>query len=79
MNIFSLSNKLLKSGLILFLIAFFSVKSMATHNRSGEITYTHIAGFTYEFTITTYTKSSSIDADRPILGLNSSNPRSFFT
>lgn len=70
MNIFSLSNKLLKSGLILLLIAFFSVKSMATHNRSGEITYTHIAGFTYEFTITTYTKSSSIDADRPILGIN---------
>ena len=70
MNIFSLSNKLLKSGLILFLIAFFSVKSMATHNRSGEITYTHIAGFTYEFTITTYTKSSSIDADRPILDIN---------
>jgi gliding motility-associated-like protein len=38
---------------------------MATHNRAGEITYRHISGLTYEATITTYTKTSSVDADRP--------------
>lgn len=43
-----------------------SAQANATHNRSGSITYRHISGFTYEFTITTCTKSSS-DADRPEL------------
>ena len=28
---------------------------LATHNRAGEITYKHISGYTYEFTIITYT------------------------
>jgi gliding motility-associated-like protein len=28
---------------------------LATHNRAGEITYRHIGGYTYEFTVTTYT------------------------
>lgn len=41
-----------------------SFHSMATHNRAGEITYRHISGLTYEFTITTYTRTSSVDADR---------------
>jgi hypothetical protein len=41
----------------------------ATHNRSGSITYRHISGYTYEFTIQTCTKSSS-DADRPELEIN---------
>jgi gliding motility-associated-like protein len=27
----------------------------ATHNRAGEITYRHLGGYTYEFTVTTYT------------------------
>lgn len=36
----------------------------ATHNRAGEITYRQISGLTFEFTITTYTKASSVDADR---------------
>jgi gliding motility-associated-like protein len=35
----------------------------ATHNRAGEITYRHINGFTFEATITTYTKQDS-PADR---------------
>ena len=39
---------------------------MATHNRAGEITYTHVQGLTYEVVITTYTKSSAL-ADRPWL------------
>ena len=40
--------------------------SSATHNRSGSITYVHLYGNTYEFTVTTCTKSSS-EADRPEL------------
>ncbi len=39
---------------------------LATHNRSGSITYRHLFGNTYEFTVTTCTKTSS-DADRPEL------------
>jgi len=36
----------------------------ATHQRAGEITYKHIGGLTYEFTIVTYTYTPSL-ADRP--------------
>lgn len=49
-----------------FLLLTFAFVANATHNRSGSITYVHISGNTYEFTITTCTKSSS-DADRPEL------------
>ena len=45
-----------------------SSASWATHNRAGEITYSHIQGLTYEVVITTYTKSSAL-ADRPWLYL----------
>lgn len=38
----------------------------ATHNRAGEITYSHVEGLTYEVLITTYTKASAL-ADRPSL------------
>ena len=41
---------------------------LATHNRAGEITYTHVEGLTYEVLITTYTKSTAL-ADRPWLYL----------
>src|SRR5437773_306040 len=44
-----------------FLIAY------ATHNRAGEITYTHLTGFTYQIIIHTYTKASSVAADRDSL------------
>ncbi|MDR1181266.1 MAG: fibronectin type III domain-containing protein, partial [Bacteroidales bacterium] len=50
------------SVLVYFL--FFSV--YATHERAGEITYRHLNGLTYEFTITTYTYSLS-PADRNAL------------
>lgn len=36
----------------------------ATHQRSGEITYEHLSGLTYRFTIVTYTYTPS-PADRP--------------
>lgn len=39
----------------------------ATHNRAGEITYRVINGLTIEATITTYTKASSVAADRDTL------------
>lgn len=42
----------------------------ATHNRAGEITYTHLGGLEYQATITTYTKTSAIAADRPELEIN---------
>ena len=61
-----------KTLLILFLFsACVSRFAFASHNRAGEITYRHISGFTYEITITTYTKTSSAEppnnVDRPTL------------
>lgn len=44
---------------ILLLCLCTSLYASATHNRSGEITYRHLYGNTYEFTITTCTKLSS--------------------
>lgn len=49
-------------------LSWFSVLR-ATHNRAGEITYRYINGYTYEVTITTYTKESS-QADRCELTIN---------
>ena len=46
-----------------------SLDAWATHNRAGEITYTHLSGLTYEVVITTYTKASAL-ADRPWLYLS---------
>ena len=43
---------------------------MATHNRGGEITYTHISGLTYEFVITTCTDIGSSSTDRDELYLD---------
>ena len=54
-----MAKRLLVSIFIYFL--YFSV--YATHERAGEITYRHLSGLTYEFTITTYTNSGS-PADR---------------
>ncbi|HQD13267.1 MAG TPA: hypothetical protein PLW43_10010, partial [Chitinophagales bacterium] len=59
--------------IILLLLCFIWMQTAsATHNRAGEITYKHVSGFTYEFTITTYTKVSGIsgDADRTRLGIS---------
>ncbi len=54
----------MKTFFTLFSLLFFSLAGWATHNRAGEITYTHLGGNTYEATITTYTKESSIGADQ---------------
>ena len=61
----SVLNRLIFLVLAMFI---YCKSSFATHNRAGEITYTHIAGLTYEVSITTYTKESSL-ADRPVLYL----------
>lgn len=37
----------------------YSFTAMATHQRAAEITYKHLYGLTYEFTVIMYTKSSS--------------------
>ena len=52
-----------------FILIAISTIAGATHNRGGEITYIHISGNTYQFTITTCTKSSVI-ADRQELEIN---------
>src|SRR3954463_1838550 len=57
----------------ILLFTFFYVIALTTyasHNRAGEITYRHIAGFTYEITVTTYTKESSTLADKCSLTIN---------
>lgn len=48
---------------LLFLL-FGVIRTYATHNRAGEITYEFISGTTYKITVTTYTKESSAAADR---------------
>jgi gliding motility-associated-like protein len=50
--------------LIIFLIP---VACYATHNRAGEITYTHVSGNTYRAKIVTYTKIAPPAPDRPEL------------
>ncbi len=47
--------KLLLHIISLFLV----VQAYATHNRAGEITYTHVSGNTYEITLITYTYTPS--------------------
>ena len=42
-------------GIVLAMLGLWALAAHATHNRAGEITYTHVAGFTYEVVITTYT------------------------
>ncbi len=46
-----------------------SVAAWATHNRAGEITFVQLDDLEFEFTITTYTKTSSVAADRDSLEL----------
>ncbi len=59
----------MKKAYILFLLLLVGPFLFATHNRAGEITYKWLSGFTYEFTITTYTKDTA-PADRCELTLN---------
>ena len=58
---------IIKYSLITFFLLFASMEIHATHNRAGEITYVQIDDLTIRATITTYTKASSVDADRDSL------------
>ena len=51
--------------ILLFMLSTYTLK--ATHNRAGEITFRQIGDLTFEVTCTTYTKTSSIPADRDSL------------
>jgi len=57
-------SRVLFLGLILFVGILLPQKANATHNRAGEITYRQTGPLTVEATATTFTKSSSINADR---------------
>jgi gliding motility-associated-like protein len=59
----------LRATLVTALLVFAAFSVRATHNRAGEITYRHISGNTYEFTVYTYTKTSA-PADRPWLPID---------
>jgi hypothetical protein len=52
-----------KIATLLFCLFCYSV-TYASHNRAGEITYKFVSGYTYEITVTTYTKESSTLADK---------------
>ncbi|MCS6916722.1 MAG: gliding motility-associated C-terminal domain-containing protein [Chitinophagales bacterium] len=56
--------------------ALYMPPAQATHNRAGEIIYQHVQGFTYKVTIITYTKQSSVSADRDSLEINWGDGRS---
>lgn len=63
-----------KSLLLLFIVFVAQLHVLASHNRAGEITYFHRPDennqYRYEIIITTYTKQSSVDADRDSLTIN---------
>jgi gliding motility-associated-like protein len=58
-----------KIALFTSLFLLLPIQIKATHNRAGEITYKHISGYSYEFTVTTYTYAPS-SADRSELPVN---------
>ena len=54
--------------IFLFIFLLFSNILLATHQRAAQITYRHVTGLTYEFTITMYTRTSSpADDDRIVM------------
>ena len=50
--------------IIIFLLIIVSSGLYATHNRAGEISFVQKGPLTFEATITLYTKTSSVAADR---------------
>ena len=62
-----LKHLLKRTFLSLCLCCFAYTVTFATHNRAGEITYEQIGDLTIRVTITTYTKTSSFQADRDSL------------
>ena len=60
----------MKRLLLFLLVLGLGFQVSATHNRAGEITYRHISGSKFEVTVTTYTKLSSVQADRCKIVIN---------
>ena len=54
-------------SILTFLLLIFSLQ--ASHNRAGEITFKQTASLTFEISVYTYTKASSLQADRDSLQL----------
>ena len=55
------------TGVLIMLFAI-SIQAFSTHQRAAEITYKHLAGLSYEFTVTMYTLTSSpADDARPAM------------
>ncbi len=54
----------MRNFILVSLSIFISISSFATHERAGEITYKHVSGYTYDISVTTYTKGTSSPADR---------------
>ena len=54
----------MKNLLSVFVFLLVAVVVMATHNRAGEITYVQTGPLTIMMTVTSYTKTSSVAADR---------------
>src|ERR1017187_1478382 len=48
----------------LLILVFFTARVYATHNRAGYISYTWVSGYTYNFTITTYTNLAALSGGR---------------
>lgn len=59
-------NRILAAWLVACATLLMTMTAQATHNRAGEIRYTHLSGYTYQVEIITFTKESS-PADRPWL------------
>ena len=52
-------------------MVFLPLSIIASHNRGGEITYLHLGGLTYQFTITTCTDLGSLtNTDREELAID---------
>jgi gliding motility-associated-like protein len=60
---------LLRRISVFFLFLMICIQTWGTHQRAAEITYRHISGYTYEFTLVSYTYTPS-PADRPSLEVN---------
>ena len=61
---------MMRKLLVFFCMLGFAISSYATHNLAGEITYRHISGLTYEFTITIYADGNSPAIDRREIEIN---------
>ena len=60
----------MKKVIATILCAFISTMTFATHNRAGEIWVEQVSALRFRAHIVTYTKESSVQADRDSLQIN---------